>query len=83
MMGDIDIESLSDELQEQDNENLNEIIKELIKDVDPSDVIVDVDPAGRVRVSICGTPIGTIHRFAFTIEGVMTMKATFQPESVS
>jgi len=82
-MTDIDIESLSDEDQEQDAENIKEILEGLIKHVDPSDVSVGVDVEGRVNVFVCGTPIGTIHRFAIEEDGETVMKATFQPESVS
>lgn len=81
----LDIEALSDELQKQDAENVKEIIEELIKDVDPSDVTVGVDIEGRINIFISGTQIGTINRFA--IEGddgqKTIMLATFQPESVS
>ena len=83
-MNDLDIESLSQEIQEQDADNVKDILEELIKDVDPSDVTIDVDLTGRINVIIAGTPIGTIHRFAFeSDDGKMMTKATFQPVSVS
>lgn len=81
---DVYIESLSDEKQEQDAENIKDILEKLIKNVDPTNVTVNVDINGRISVLICGTLIGTIHRFAFEDNtGQMIMKATFQPESVS
>ena len=83
-MNDLDIESLSDELQEQDADNVKDILEELIKDVDPNDVVIDVDLAGRINVIICGTPVGTINRYAFEKDdGQMMTKATFQPVIMS
>lgn len=79
----LDIESLSYELQEQDAENIKEIIEELMKDVDPSDVTVGVNTEGRINVFICGTQIGIIDRYAIESDGQTIMKATFQPTSVS
>jgi len=80
---DIDIETCSDDIQERDAENIKEILKELTKDIDPSNVSVGVDVDGRLNVFICGTPIGTIHRYAVKKNGETIMKATFQPQSVS
>ncbi len=82
-MNDLDIESCSDELQERDAKNIKEVLEELIKDVDPSNVTVGVDVEGLINVFICGTPIGTIRRYAVVKDGETIMKATFQPESVS
>jgi len=82
-MNDLDIETCSDELQEQDAKNIKEVLEEVLKDVDPSNVSVGVDVEGRLNVFVCGTPIGTIHRHAIKKDGKTIMKATFQPESVS
>ncbi len=83
----MNIEALSDELQEQDAGNIKEILEELIEhaDIDASLVSVGADTKGRIIVFFSGTQIGRINRFA--VEGddgqKTIMLATFQPESVS
>ena len=82
-MNDLDIATCSDEDQERDAENIKEVLEDVLKDVDPSDVSVGVDVEGCLNVFVCGTPIGTIHRYAIKKNGETVMKATFHPECVS